>query len=220
LPNDAFERLIAIGAEVFRGYAHRPQVAALWWPRFKTVAAWFVETEQERRRGLARILVEASGEMTVAGERDPFTVTARADRLELHRGGGIGIVDYKTGVAPSAKQVDAFVAPQLPLEGAIARAGGFPGVAAGEVLALDVFRLRGGEPAGEIVSVVGRKGQRLRTVEDGLREAKARLGRLVRRFDDPRTPYPARPQPAFAPRTTDYDHLERVLEWAGAVEEG
>ena len=49
---------------------------------------------------------------------------------------------------PSTKQVQAGFAPQLPLEGAILRDGGFEGVS-GAPAALEYWRLSGGEPAGE-----------------------------------------------------------------------
>ncbi|MCH7592755.1 MAG: hypothetical protein IH989_08260 [Planctomycetes bacterium] len=39
-------------------------------------------------------------------------------------------------------------------------------------------------------------------------------------YDDPATPYRARPRPAAAPRFSDYEHLARVKEWsAGAAED-
>ena len=42
---------------------------------------------------------------------------------------------------------------------------------------------------------------------DGLRA-------LIAEFDDPRTPYMARPRPKWAGRFSDYGHLARVKEWA------
>ncbi len=53
-----------------------------------------------------------------------FTLTARADRLDVAGDGGLAIIDYKTGTPPSPKEVRS-LSPQLPLEALIARAGGF-----------------------------------------------------------------------------------------------
>ena len=54
----------------------------------------------------------------------PFTVTAKADRIEL-RGRVADVLDFKTGSAPSAKQVQRGLSPQLTLTAAILQAGGF-----------------------------------------------------------------------------------------------
>ena len=37
---------------------------------------------------------------------------------------------------------------------------------------------------------------------------------LVTSFDNPDTPYEARPRPDMAPRYSAYEHLARVKEWA------
>ncbi len=50
----------------------------------------------------------------------PFTIRARADRIDTLADGRLVIIDYKTGAPPTAKQVEAGFAPQLPLEAMIA----------------------------------------------------------------------------------------------------
>jgi ATP-dependent helicase/nuclease subunit B len=40
----------------------------------------------------------------------------------------------------------------------------------------------------------------------------ARVKTLIERFDDPSTPYLAVPSPRWAPRFSDYRHLERLTE--------
>src|ERR687891_200 len=46
LPADAERRLLDLGRELFEEFSHRPQVMALWWPRFERIAAWVVEQER------------------------------------------------------------------------------------------------------------------------------------------------------------------------------
>ncbi len=101
------------------------------------------------------------------------------------------------------------VAPQLPLEAAIAEAGGFPGVDAASVAELLYWRLSGGEPAGEEKPAA----KDAKEVAELAKQALAGLARLIARFDDPRTPYRSHPLPERAPRYSDYTHLARVKEW-------
>ena len=51
------------------------------------------------------------------GSGRPFTLRARADRIEARRDGRWGIIDFKTGQAPTSPQVQTGLAPQLALEG-------------------------------------------------------------------------------------------------------
>ena len=65
---------------------------------------------------------EIDGRIAVS---DEFSVRGRADRIDILTGGGAALLDYKTGQAPTDKQIKAFLAPQLLLEGAMIRRGGF-----------------------------------------------------------------------------------------------
>jgi ATP-dependent helicase/nuclease subunit B len=216
LPNNAEHVLLTLGGEVFKELAHRPQVHALWWPRFIAVARWFLEVERERRGRIARVLGERRGRTEIGRGRGTFRVTARADRLELWRDGGIGLIDYKTGRVPSIDEVDAFVAVQLPLEGLMARDGGFEATEAGPLADLSFWRLTGGDPPGERVPAFrGRHRAPDPDPNERMDEVRERLVALVERFDKPATPYHSRPRPRYAPAYSDYDHLARVAEWAG-----
>jgi ATP-dependent helicase/nuclease subunit B len=206
LAGNALDELLEMGRQEFGRMLAQPGIWAFWWPKFERIAAWFVNTETARRNGIERIHSEAKGTLELEGPGGTFTLTAIADRIEILVGGGIGIGDYKTGAVPSAKEVAAGFSPQLPLEAAIAAAGGFDGIDAGEVTALDYWRLSGAEPAGQVRGAGGDAGELAA-------EARAGLQDLITRFDDPATPYEARPRPAMAPRYSAYEHLARIKEW-------
>jgi ATP-dependent helicase/nuclease subunit B len=110
------------------------------------------------------------------------------------------------------KEVAAGFAPQLPLEAMIARHGGFPDVGAAEVSTLLFWRLKGGLEGGE-------ERPAGKNVAELTEQAFTGLAELVRRFDDPATPYEARPHPDRAPKYSDYGHLARLTEWSGGEEE-
>jgi len=213
LPTKALDRLIEIGAEVFHPISAKPGAFAFWWPRFLRVAHWFVAEEQARRAGIAESFVETTGELRIDAPFAPFTLTAKADRIDRRTDGTLEIIDYKTGAPPEKKKVDRGFAPQLPLEAAIAAAGGFQGVSPAPVGALTFWRLSGGTPPGEILAASQSDPATLAA------EALAGLQRLVASFDDPATPYACKPRPELAPRFGDYDHLSRIAEWSAGAED-
>lgn len=206
LPPDAEARLLTIAREEFGEALARPAVWGFWWPRFERVAKWFLATEPKRRE-LRRVLAtEAKGQWELDGPAGRFVVRATADRID-RAAGGLVIVDYKTGSVPSDRDIVAGLSPQLPIEAAIAEAGGFPGIPAGRVAALAHIRLSGGNPPGEECSVRHEAGELAAA-------ARAGITGLVALFDDPATPYLAHPRASAAPRYDDYRHLARVDEWA------
>jgi ATP-dependent helicase/nuclease subunit B len=209
LPDDADEQLTLLGLEAFARFRDQPEMQALWWPRFREIARWFLEQESERRAAIERIMAEVRGELRL-GPDGRYTIRARADRLEVRRTGGIGIADYKTGTIPSLADIKAGLSPQLPLEAAIARSGGFGGLA-GTVEALEHWPLKASatssaiKPAGTGVDL-----------EELIASAVDGVERLFGHFADPATPFFAVPRPEVAPRYNAYEHLARIKEWRGA----
>ncbi|MHB8530838.1 MAG: double-strand break repair protein AddB, partial [Caulobacteraceae bacterium] len=178
------------------------------WERARAdrMAPWAMAFERDRRPG-ARLLVEQSGSITFGAAAGPFTLTAKADRIEA-REGLADIVDFKTGTPPSAKEVKAGLAPQLTLTGAILQAGGFADLGASEPGELLYVQVSGGRVAGLL------KSRALPPESAALaRAAVAGLRRRIAWFDDPKTPYRSWASPKFERFAGDYDHLARVWEW-------
>jgi ATP-dependent helicase/nuclease subunit B len=204
LPGDAERRLLDLGRELFADFSHRPQVGALWWPRFEQIARWVIEQELARRTPGLEIRTEVEGRLELDGL--DFRLKARADRLERLPDGRIVVIDYKTGRLPERAEVLAGLAPQLPLEAAMVEAGAFRDLGPADVAELLFWRLKGDETGGEQQPPAAVPPAELaaRALE-GLR-------RLVAHYDRPETTYPARPKPQVAWRG-DYDHLARRGEW-------
>ena len=212
LPGDAEARLMALGREAFGALLSRPGIWAFWWPRFERIVRWFLEQERERRGIIAGLVSETSGARILVAPGGNFELRAKADRIE-RRAEGLVIVDYKTGSLPRDSWVERGLAPQLPLEAAIAEAGGFADVPAATVAALEYWRLSGLAVPGELKCIA--EGTEARTLVEN---ALAGLQELIARFDDPATPYRAVPIAKNAPRYSDYEHLERVKEWRATEE--
>ncbi len=213
LPGDALARLLAIGRDSFAALPERPAIGAFWWPRFERLARWFVHEFESRRRtqGYVTLATEIGGRLQLAGPLGAFELVAKADRIDRMPEGSLAILDYKTGALPAAKAVLSGLSPQLPLEAAMAAAGGFAGIAAAPVGELGFVRLTGHDPAGEWKPL-----RAVAAAELG-RRAQAGLERLIAIYDNPSTAYRARPRPSAVLRPGDYDHLARVKEWGAAA---
>jgi ATP-dependent helicase/nuclease subunit B len=223
LPPDALAALLAIGRRTFAALDGFPGIQAVWWPRFERVAEWFVGREVERRQAVARTRVETGGRFTIElGDRS-FTLSARADRIDLMTDGSVTVLDYKTGEPPGVTEALVGLAPQLPLEAAIARRGGFDGIAADTpVSQIAVVRLSGGNPPGKVMDFDFSKGpakktaERLKivTLDDFAEHSLARLTALLLAFARLDQPYHSMPRPKWRLRYSAYDHLARVKEWS------
>lgn len=207
LPDDPEAELLTVGREVFEGQAASPALWAFWWPRFESIARWVAAKERGRRAFVSQVHAEVGGALEIAAPGGPFLLTAKADRIDEKTDGSLALVDYKTGTPPRAKEVAAGFAPQLPLEAVIARHGGFGGLRPAPVSELLYWQLKGGAAGGEERDAGGDAAALADEALEGLHA-------LVAVFDDPATPYAARPHPEFAPKYSDYLHLARVREWA------
>ena len=99
----------------------------------------------------ARSTPRSSGEIAIPLDNERiFHLSARADRIERRRDGTFAILDYKTGQPPTGKQVRMGLSPQLTLEAAILREGGFEAFRRAAPSARLVYvRLSGNNPPGE-----------------------------------------------------------------------
>lgn len=212
---EALGALMRCGQEAFGELLAQPGVRGFWWPRFERIAAWFLTFERERRTRAGTVLAEQVGKLTIPAPLGPFTVSAKADRIELLDDGAIAIADYKTGSPPSAAQVMTGLNPQLTLEAAIALEGGFPGVSARTVAELVYVALKGAAVAGE-EQVLDLDGS---DPDSQAAAAKAGLIRFVSAFDSVDTPYLSKPRVLLERFAGDYDHLARVKEWSSGGDE-
>ena len=219
LPKQPLQELVALGEKHFAPLADFPEARAFWWPRFLRIAQWFVQWETSQRPDIASLHAEIRGEIVIPLDGTNFTLSARADRIE-RRQNGYAILDYKTGRLPGRDEVKVGFAPQLTLEGAILRAGGFPEIPRGaSVSDLLYVGLKGGEPAGEI-KLVNPKDS---TPDEEAERAFKMLVRTAKRFLVEGEPYKSLVSPMWRGRRYgDYDHLARVKEWSltGGADEG
>ncbi len=218
-PADAAGRLRAAFEDGLAGQALRPALATWWRPRLARIADWVADTEAARRMASPNAVmgVEAPGDWLVPAPGLPFRLRARADRIERRPDGSLALLDYKTGTVPTGGEVANGLAPQLPLEGAMAEAGAFGAELAGVATDLAYWRLTGDPTPGAETRLC--KGEAAK-VADAIATARDAVAALVAQFDDPAQPYLSQPHPGSRPRFTDYAQLARVAEWSAAEDEG
>ena len=186
--------------------AIHPMLRALWAPRLLEAIDWIANVERENQaEGRLPLGAEVDGEAVLAG----VTVYGRADRVDRLAGGGLAVVDYKTGAPPTQKAVNEGFALQLGLLGLIGRAGGFDDI-------------RGDPEAFEYWSLARHKGsfgKLMRPDKDMqpgefLDHAHRTFAVAARRWLTGTEPFEAKLNPAYAPYG-DYDQLMRLEEWYG-----
>jgi ATP-dependent helicase/nuclease subunit B len=194
--------------------AVHPLLRALWQPRIAEGLQWVaemtqqLESEQERKLCVA----EASGKTEIDG----IIIKGRVDRIDTLANGGLAIVDYKTGGAPSVKQVTAGYALQLGLAGLMAADGGIKNVS-GAADAFEYWSLAKNRDGkfGNIQSPVSHNNQKgkIDAAEFvAFAEGKARAAILS--YIKGEEPFTAKLHPEYAPYA-DYDQLMRLEEWNG-----
>lgn len=218
LPDDVARALREIGSTHFAPLMERPEARALWWPRFLRIADWFAGWEARRRLGVVRVEAEIRGEIPIRlGNDRIFRLSARADRIEHRAGNSYAILDYKTGQPPSAKQVRLGLSPQLTLEAAILRRGGFDNIpASASVSELVYVRLSGNNPPGKatVLELKINKGDTAQPPDEAADEALRELEGLIRKFENQDTPYRSVVLPMWENRYGNYDNLARIKEWS------
>lgn len=160
--------------------------------------AWFAE-----RKALgAAIYRERKGVLEIDG----VELSGIADRIEIGPG-HVAILDFKTGVPATGKQVESGLAPQLSLEAAMLAAGKFEGVPAALTTELGYWRFGNAEPTPKPLDL------------DAMAEAEKALSALrglLARYAEADQPFLSKPRVQFIKPYAEYDHLARRKEWADA----
>lgn len=189
-----------------------PVLRALWTPRLLEAIDWVAERIGTNAiDGRLPVVAEIFGKAEVAG----IELYGTVDRIDRMPDGTLAIIDYKTGKAPSRRQVEAGFAMQLGLLGLIAEKEGFAGVE-GPATAFEYWSLAAmDDRLGHASSPVGvdRQGRGIDTA-DFTRLAASVLGDAVDRWLLGDAPFTAMLHPEYAPYG-DYDQLMRLDEWYG-----
>ncbi|RVT89249.1 double-strand break repair protein AddB [Sphingomonas crocodyli] len=210
------EQLLPRARAMLDAMAAHPVMRALWEPRLLEAIGQFADFFRDMKRDNRRPLVaEVKGTTRIAG----VTLKGTVDRIDRLPGGGLAIVDYKTGTPPKGKQVAAGYAMQLGLLGLIAEHGGFKdekdAVIEGTPEAFEYWSLAravGSGLLGYISTPVGGRGGIDPTdfMPLAARVFEEAAGKWLTGLE----PFTAKLHPEHAPYG-DFDQLMRLDEWYG-----
>ncbi|MFV0243873.1 MAG: double-strand break repair protein AddB [Qingshengfaniella sp.] len=191
--------LIRAASQVLAQHVPWPAARHLWQARIARIADRFVTEEATRQADAHPTAFEASGSLTL--QSPAFTLTAKADRIDLADTGEIAIYDYKTGNPPSPQQQKTF-SKQLLLTAAIAESGGFRDIPPAPVLRA-VYLGLGAAMKSSAVSLTN----------PPIADVPTDLARLIAAWMDEDKGYTARLARQRDSFVEDFDHLSRVGEW-------
>ena len=213
----ALGRLQAMAVEAFAGLEAIGERRDIWLRRFERAAELFLAFERERQPRILRRHAEIPGSWSFP-LLEGFRLTGRADRIDELREGGLEFIDFKTGSVPTPGVMRDFLAPQLPLEAAMARSGGFEGVPPAEAAALTYVKIGLGPEAFVLKPYALRDGASLTGTADAM--ARRMQGQVQALLLSDALPMAAHvlPDPGRRFRGA-YDHLARLEEWAVAEDE-
>jgi len=206
--------LLKAGRKVMGPLMADPEISAFWTPAFARMAIWLAEKDQSLRSTVLKVFAEISGKIAFPVGSMNHILTARADRIDLLNNDRLRIVDYKTGEVPSSQQVSAGFTPQLLLEAAVVKLGGFEGVPAKEVSELLYIKLSGGRTPGEVHPIEFKNS----SIDEKVTQQFERLKEHLAIYQSQETAYLPRRAPKTEMQELPYDHLSRFAEWILAEE--
>ncbi len=191
--------LIALAKRIFEEDVDWPSARLMWAARIARLADAFVAEERDRQNNAVSSHLEVKGKSFLP-ELD-FTLTVKADRIDLDARSGAHLYDYKTGAIPSKAQQLAFDM-QLLLEAAMAERGDFEGLHPRHV-----------EGATYLGVGTGTKSVQAPLDEKPTAQVWKELHKLISDYQDPNKGYTARRAMEKSKNLGRYDQLSRFGEW-------
>ena len=211
LPDDIAACFVSIAGDIAAQNHNWQSVLRAYRIRIEAIAQWFATYEDKRRNSIMHQWAEIEGAYTLDIAGMPFTLTARADRIDQLKNNEFDVSDYKSGTLPPKKAVSEQWKPQLTLAAVILENGGFEGIARGRVANINYIKTAGGIPPGKVFTIDAENGALTR-------KARAMLDELITNYRNPKACYTAFLRPALINYERAYHQLARHAEWAEDIE--
>ncbi|WP_295446240.1 double-strand break repair protein AddB [Sphingorhabdus sp. EL138] len=211
--NCAVDKLVARADALLAQEAADPLLRTFWQPRIAAGLRWVADETKRLMAEEGRVVAvaEQPGTVHIKG----IAVRGRVDRIDRTADGDLVIIDYKTGMPPSTKQINAGFALQLGLIGYMAEALAIKGVS-GTASHFEYWSLaKKKDIFGHIAEPTSTraaddKPERADFVAFAVAQAEVAISKWILG----NTPFTAKLHPEFA-IYGDYDQLMRLQEWNG-----
>jgi ATP-dependent helicase/nuclease subunit B len=206
-PTERITLLQSLFDQLAPEYGLTEEHLAFWRVRSSEAFTWLAQWDANRREQGNPVIIEGKGAWSFDIDGSAFTLSARADRIDMLNNGDAFIIDYKTGTPPPTRRQAKKFSPQLPLTALIVANGGFEEIGVVPVHGFEYVRIisRTGKKADDAGANGDECAAMMAEAETGLRE-------LILHFNNPSTPYPSQPRPQYTDDFGDYDHLARRRE--------
>ena len=199
--------LLALADQALAQEVPWPTARRIWTAKLHRVIDWFLAGEVTRQIAAEPILEVLEGTGALSLPDVDFTLTGKADRIDLRADGRLVIYDYKTGKPPTAPEMKYFDK-QLLLEAAMAEAGAFTGLPPMPVAQVAYIGL-GATPEFKPLTLRDNSAKDLLDPDETL----AGLRALLASFRQRGRGYTSRRAVQKITHGGDYDHLARFGEW-------
>ena len=210
----AVDKLVARADALLAQEATDPLLRTLWQPRIAAGLRWVADETRRLMTEQGRVVAvaEQPGTVHIKG----VAVRGRVDRIDRTADGELVIIDYKTGIPPSTKQVNAGFALQLGLIGYMAEQLAIKGVSgtASHFEYWSLAKIKAKDFGFISVPTSTRESDKKPKSDDFVAFAVEQAESAISKWILGSAPFTAKLHPEYA-LYGDYDQLMRLQEWNG-----
>lgn len=188
--------------ETYKEFLEKNSANPAWKNQLNQIKHWFLAIEKRDIENIKQLVFEKEIKYQIADTN--FSLTCKADRIELTKDNKVNVADYKTGGFPTNADINNLKSSQLILAAWLIKQNAMP-LDSDKISLADIiyynFSFSNGGPEKKIYNI---------DLEQLVADADIELARLVADIQNPQKPFLINPHEKVSLKYDDYTHLERV----------
>lgn len=188
--------------ETYKEFLAKNSANSAWKNQLNQIKYWFLAIEKNDTANIKQLIFEDKIIYQIPNTN--FSLTCKADRIELTKDDKINVADYKTGGFPTNADIKNLKSSQLILAAWLIKQNAMP-LNSNKISLADIiyynFSFSNGGPEKKIYDI---------DLEQLVADADIELARLVADIQNPEKPFLINPHEKVTLKFDDYTHLERV----------